>query len=274
MSTASLDRRPPARTPRPTAEPHADAGTGVRAEGLVVHRGGERALDGATCWLPAGAVTALVGGNGSGKSTLLEALAGLAPAAAGTIAGLPAARALVVQRTDAGDRLPLTGRQAVAMGLWGERGMLGRLGAAGRRRVEEALAQVGAEHLADRQLSAMSGGQRQRVLVAQGLVQRAPLLLLDEPGSAADDASRDRIDDALAAAAAEGAVVVVATHDRRSLARADRAVLLDHGLVVAEGAPEAVAAAQAARAAAALAPAAAEAQRGGAVEARTTSSGA
>lgn len=128
--------------------------------------------------------------------------------------------------------------------------------------------------LAERQLSTMSGGQRQRVLVAQGIVQRAPLLLLDEPAAAADAEARDRIDAALAAAAAEGAVVVVATHDRASLARADRALLLEHGRVVAAGSARAVAEAHAARAAAALAPESRGAQRdGGAVEWRTTSSG-
>ncbi|MCH1881665.1 ATP-binding cassette domain-containing protein [Agrococcus sp. ARC_14] len=263
---------------------------GVRLHDLTARRGDVLALDHVTCALPAGAVTAVVGGNGSGKSTLLELLAGVLEGSGGRVEGLPGARALVVQRTEV-DRLPLTGRQTVAMGLWRERGLLGRIGADGRHRIDAALAAVGMEELGKRQLSTMSGGQRQRVLVAQGLVQRAPLLLLDEPAAAADAEGRARIDAALAAAAGEGAVVVIATHDRASLASADRAILLDRGRLVAEGDPAEVAEAQASLAAASFAPAvlssggyastqgeraprASDQRRGGAVEVRTTSSGA
>ncbi|GEK80465.1 metal ABC transporter ATP-binding protein [Agrococcus baldri] len=261
-----------------TAHPAPASAQRIRLHELSARRGGALALDRVTCALPAGAVTAIVGGNGSGKSTMLEVLAGVLEPSGGRVDGLPASRALVVQRSESDDRLPLTGRQAVAMGLWRERGLLAPLGADGRRRIDAALAAVGMEGLAERQLPAMSGGQRQRVLVAQGLVQRAPLLLLDEPAAAADAEGRDRIDEALAAAAAVGATVVLATHDRESLARADRAILLERGRLVAEGAPEEVAREQAARAAASLAPAARAVQReaqraGGPVELRTTSSG-
>ncbi|WP_072314704.1 ATP-binding cassette domain-containing protein [Agrococcus sp. Marseille-P2731] len=226
----------------------------IRVHALSAARGDALALDAVTCDLPAGAVTAIVGGNGSGKSTLLEVLAGLLEPTAGEVTGLPDDRALVLQRTEGGDRLPLTARQAVEMGLWRERGLLGRIGAEGRRRVTAALRAVDMEGSAERQLSGMSGGQRQRVLVAQGLVQRAPLLLLDEPAAAADAEARDRIDAAIAEAAAAGATVVLATHDRSSLARADHAILLERGRLIATGSPSEVADAQAARAAAALAP--------------------
>ncbi len=222
----------------------------IRLEQLEVRRGDALVLTGIDCVLRAGAVTAVAGGNGSGKSTLIEALAGLLAPAAGRIHGLPAARSLVPQRTEGGARLPLTARQVVELGMWRERGLLGRLGAAGRARVDDALDAVGMRALARRQLAELSGGQRQRILVAQGLVQRAPLLLLDEPAAAADAEARDRIDEALAAAASAGAVVVVATHDAVSLGRADRALLLERGRLVAEGRGSEVAEAQAERAAA------------------------
>jgi len=242
----------------------------IRTEGLTVAYGATPVLRGVDLNVADGAAVALLGGNGSGKSTLLEVLAGIVAPTAGAVAGLPDARALVVQRTGGDDRLPLTGRQAVEMGLWRELGPLRRVGAHGRRRVDAALHAVGMRGEAHRQLGAMSGGQRQRVLVAQGLVQDAPLLLLDEPAAAADVEARDRIDAALAERAAQGAIVVVATHDRASLARADRALLLDRGRLVAAGSPDEVAVAQAAWAAAALAP-----QAGGApVDERMTSTGA
>lgn len=215
-------------------------------------RGAHPALVDVTASLPTAAVTALVGDNGSGKSTLLEVLAGVLPQD-GDIAGLPERRALVVQRTDLGDRLPLTVRAAVAMGLWRERRLLGRLRAADRARIDAALDVVGMRDNAARPLAALSGGQRQRVLVAQGIVQAAPLTLLDEPTASADAASRDRIDAAMRSLADAGSTVVVATHDRASLARADHALLLERGRVVAAGSPAEVADEQARRAAAALA---------------------
>ncbi|WP_404312321.1 ATP-binding cassette domain-containing protein [Agrococcus terreus] len=79
------------------------------------------------------------------------------------------------------------------MGLWRELGLLRRPGREHRERIDAALAAVGMGGLADRQLASLSGGQRQRVLLAQGLVQDAPLLLLDEP-AAADAEARDDID--------------------------------------------------------------------------------
>ncbi|MFC7431485.1 MULTISPECIES: metal ABC transporter ATP-binding protein [unclassified Agrococcus] len=219
---------------------------------IVAHRDGHPALVDVSLTLPAARVTALVGDNGSGKSTMLEVLAGVL-AHDGAIDGLPERRALVVQRTDLAERLPMTARAAVAMGLWRERGPLRRLTRDDRARVDAALDVVGMRALASRQLAALSGGQRQRVLVAQGLVQDAPLTLLDEPTASADAASRDRIDAAMRALAERGSTVIVATHDRASLARADHAVLLERGRVVAEGVPEEVAAEQVRRAAAALA---------------------
>jgi len=218
---------------------------GARRDGRVV-------LADVSCLLPRAAVTALVGDNGSGKSTLLEVLAGTL-AHDGVVAGVPDARALVVQRTDLADRLPLTVRATVAMGLWRERGWLRRLRAGDRHRVATALERVGMLEQAARPLASLSGGQRQRVLVAQGLVQQAGLTLLDEPTASADAASRDRVDAAMRSLADDGSTVVVATHDRTTLARADHAILLDRGRVVAEGPPADVAAVQARMAAEALA---------------------
>ena len=220
-------------------------------ESVSAERGRRRVLHEVDVRLSPGTVVAVVGDNGSGKSTLLEVLAGVLPHE-GRIDGLPERRALVVQRTGATDLLPLTVRDTVAMGLWCERGALGRLRRQDRRRVAEALEVVGMAGHTRRRLESLSGGQRQRVLVAQGLVQRAPLTVLDEPTASADVASRDRIDAALRMLADDGHCVVVATHDRTSLARADHALLLEGGRLVAHGVPHVVAHEQARRAAAAL----------------------
>ncbi len=80
--------------------------------------------------------------------------------------------------------------------------------------------------LADRSLDELSGGQRQRTLVALGLAQRAPVLLVDEPTAGVDAASAALVVAALAEEASRGAVVVHAAHDPVAVAAADRVVTL------------------------------------------------
>lgn len=225
--------------------------TDIELVDVRVVRDGRAVLADLTTRIPGGAFVAVVGENGSGKSTLLEVLAGTLPHA-GRITGLPRRRGYVVQRTGAGDTLPLTARAAVEMGRWGLRGPLGRLRPDDHAAVDGALDTLGLETLQHRQLRSLSGGERQRVLVAQGLAQEAELTLLDEPTSAADAAACDRIGTAMRAHVERGRTVVVATHDRATLARADHALLLDRGRLVAQGSPHEVAEVQARRAARAL----------------------
>lgn len=92
---------------------------------------------------------------------------------------------------------------------------------------------TGVTDLADRTLADLSGGQRQRTLIAQGLAQEAPLLLLDEPLSAVDAATADLINRAIAEEKDAGVTVIIATHDCDQATAADRVVTLDRGMVVA-----------------------------------------
>ncbi len=191
--------------------------------------------------VPAFATTALVGPNGSGKSTLLGVIAGVIPVAAGEVAHRTDGRpAFVVQRSSVSDVLPLTVRDAVAMGRWARRGPWRRLSRADRQAVERSMERLGIADLAGRQLGELSGGQRQRALVAQGLAQEAELLLLDEPTTGLDMAARQLIADVLAEAVAEGVTVVQATHDLGAAREAECVLLLQEGRLVAAGAPDAV----------------------------------
>lgn len=83
---------------------------------LSCHHGSHLAVTDVSLTAAPGRVTALVGANGSGKSTLLMALAGLLRPTSGTISGRPENIAFVPQRSMAPDHLPITVRQAVAMG--------------------------------------------------------------------------------------------------------------------------------------------------------------
>lgn len=189
--------------------------------------------------LPAGAITALVGPNGSGKSTLLSAVAGLVPLRAGTITVHSRAIAYVLQATAASETLPITVREIVTMGRFGERGLLGRLRPSDRTAVTAALEQLEIADLADRHLDELSGGQRQRVLVAQGLAQEADLLLLDEPFTGLDLVSRERILDAVGSERDAGRSVVLTTHDLDDAELADHVLLLA-GRIIAAGPPSSV----------------------------------
>lgn len=162
--------------------------TALSAEGVAIAFGGRAILREVTIDVPDGAFIGVLGANGAGKSTLMRAALGLVPLAAGTLRvldrpvtrGNPAVGYMPQVRTlPAGGRI--RGRDFVAGVVHGHRWGLPRLDAAGRREVDWVLERVGAADLADRPLADLSGGQRQRLLLAQALIGRPRLLLLDEP---------------------------------------------------------------------------------------------
>ncbi|MGZ3103407.1 zinc ABC transporter ATP-binding protein AztA [Streptomyces sp. H72] len=191
--------------------------------------------------IPALTMTALVGPNGSGKSTLLGVLAGVITAISGQLRyaeGAPPA--FVPQRGAVGDALPLTARQTVEMGRWGERGLWRRLTRRDRAVIDSAMERLGVAGLGARQLGELSGGQRQRVLIAQGIAQESDLLLLDEPTTGLDPEARERICTLLTDLVADGTTVVQATHDLEAARSADTCLLLTDGRLVGHGPPEQV----------------------------------
>jgi len=197
---------------------------------LHVRHGEVHALRGVSLDVRGGEVLALAGHNGSGKSTLLSVLAGTLSPDSGTVRRTERV-AFVVQRSDVPDALPLTVRDVVRMGRWAQRGACRRLTRDDRAIVAESIAALGLDGLERRPLATLSGGQRQRALVAQGLAQRAGILLLDEPTVGLDDEAHDLIDAAIAREAARGVAVVHATHDAEVIRRADRVVRLEAGAV-------------------------------------------
>ncbi len=166
----------------------------------------------------------IVGPNGSGKTTLLRAVLGLVTPASGSVTVLGAAgRELarvrrqigyVPQRRALDPQFPISVREAVVMGLYPTLGAFRRPTSNDRRRVEAALVSVGLISLADHVAGHLSGGQQQRLLIARALVHEPRILLLDEPTSAVDVATRFTIVDLVRKLHAErGLTTLYVTHD-------------------------------------------------------------
>ncbi|MFP4150226.1 MAG: zinc ABC transporter ATP-binding protein AztA [Nitriliruptoraceae bacterium] len=222
---------------RPTTE----GAAAVVGRDLVLAWDGSTALGRSSFTIPAGSRTALIGPNGSGKSTLLHAISGLLAPSSGTlqvnVAG-PRHRAIayVLQATTVNDTMPVTVRETVLMGRFAHLGMFTPASRDDRRRCRDAMERLRIADLRDRHLDELSGGQRQRVFIAQGLVQEADILLLDEPITGLDLVSKDIIEEVLREERERGATVVVSTHDLPEAADADHVLLLG-GQVVASGPP-------------------------------------
>jgi ABC-type Mn2+/Zn2+ transport system ATPase subunit len=221
-----------------------DAVPAVELRGVSLGHGVDLALAEVDLRFETGERIALIGPNGSGKTTLLHGIAGLLAPRAGAVRvfGAPPAQrrtqiAYVVQSARERQGLPVTVEEVVRMGHHPRLGLLGRLTEADKAAARSALDRLGVDDLCHRHLGELSGGQRQRVLIAQALVQRADLLLLDEPLTGLDLPSQHVIEDVLEGERDRGATVVVSTHDLAETADADRVVLLA-GRVVAVGRPD------------------------------------
>ena len=160
----------------------------LAVEGVTVSLSGRRVLDDVTFGVQAGEFTGLIGSNGAGKTTLLRVILGLLRPSAGTVRILGAPRSrrnravgYVPQKVLLDPDMPMRARDLVALGLDGHRFGFALPSAQRRRLIDEMLEAVDAVPFGDARVGALSGGEQQRVLIAQALIGRPRLLLLDEP---------------------------------------------------------------------------------------------
>ncbi|MHB8507663.1 MAG: metal ABC transporter ATP-binding protein [Candidatus Dormibacteria bacterium] len=214
----------------------------IELRGVSVEYGEVRALADATAAAAAGQLVALVGPNGAGKSTLLKAIVGAVRLSAGSVsvAGMTSRSArremvtYVPQHESVDWGFPVSVLEVVALGDLAPANWRPWSGRAVRGQAREALARVGMDGLRARAIGALSGGQQQRAMLARALMREAPVLLLDEPLSGVDPATREDILVLLRALCGQGRTVLTATHDVEEASRvADRAWGV-HGSIVAD----------------------------------------
>lgn len=216
----------------------------LRFDGVTCRFGGVTAVGGVTCAIAAGSFVALVGASGSGKSTLLKTVNTLVTPTEGRVlfagedvstlkpAALRRRVGYVFQGVGLFPHFSVAENIAIGPRLTGEK--------LPPERIAELLALVELDPaLAARMPDELSGGQRQRVGVARALAGGPELLIMDEPFGALDPVTRDALGRKVRELhGALGLTTVMVTHDMaEALLLADRVLVMDKGLMVADATP-------------------------------------
>jgi iron complex transport system ATP-binding protein len=222
--------------------------TFLTAQGVSVTLAGRVVLKDISLALSSGHLVALVGPNGAGKTTLLRALAGLVPAAGAINVGGDALSSLrLSQRARRFAYLPqghlvhwpLPAQDIVALGRYPHGATdPARLSPDDAEAVLRAMQATDVVELRERRVTELSGGERSRVALARVFAVEAPVILADEPTSSLDPRHQIDVMKTLRAAADQGTLVVLVTHDLGLAARfADTVLVLSDGRLVSQGAP-------------------------------------
>jgi iron complex transport system ATP-binding protein len=228
------------------------SGAALQVLGVSLNYGRRVVLRDVSFDLDAGASVALIGPNGAGKSSLLRCVTGLARPVEGdvlvdgkTVGSFERgdlARILAVVPGQTVVAFPMRVEELVALGrIPHEHHLLGPR-EADRRAVDEAMDRVGIAELRGRDVRELSLGERQLAVLAMAVAQRAHILLLDEPTVHLDLRHQVSVMELLRDLSVRDGVTVLAVLHDIALARQffDRLLLLDHGLLVADGSPAGV----------------------------------
>ena len=208
----------------------------ISTAGLTKHYPGVKALSDLTLEVPAGSIYGFLGPNGAGKTTALKMLAGLTRPTSGSaaVAGIPIDAGTAYRQA-----VGYLGQEPRFYGWMSGRETVEYVGSLypvdarpDRARVQQVLDLVGIADAADRPSKTYSGGMRQRLGIAQALVARPAVLLLDEPVSALDPIGRREVLELMAHIKGE-VTVFYSTHILDDVQRvSDHVAILDHGRLV------------------------------------------
>ena len=175
-----------------------------------------------------GELIAIAGPNGSGKTTLFRTILGFMPALSGRLTRNCALNEVgyVPQSAALDSAFPITAREVVEMGGYGRLKPYQGFPMAEKKRLENALKEVGLSHLGGRLFFSLSGGQRQRILIARALMVGPKILILDEPLAGCDPESQKAISDLLVKLSREENIAVFfSSHDLRMVQSVTEKVL-------------------------------------------------
>lgn len=205
--------------------------------------GAIRAVDDISFSVRRGELFAFLGVNGAGKSTTISILCGLLERDAGSVLvngfdidhemqRVKQAIGVVFQQS------VLDGMLTVRENLESRAALYGITGKAFAERLAELSSLLNFEELLGRRLGKLSGGQRRRIDIARALLHHPKLLILDEPTTGLDPATRKLLWETIATLREEeGMTVLLTTHYMEEAADADYVVILDRGRIAAEGTP-------------------------------------
>ncbi len=199
----------------------------LQLKNLKVVKSSRTILKGVSVDIEKGSFLGLVGANGSGKSTLLNAILGIDKIAEGSMTCDAKNIAYVPQHFAIETfHLPITVEELVKTGLRSERAK------GANALIDTALKELDILAFKQRRLQQLSGGERQKALLARALVSSPDLLLLDEPMSALDEPSRERVFKVLKGKVEKGTTVLIVSHDLEMLAQSvNRVICLKEGQI-------------------------------------------
>jgi ABC-2 type transport system ATP-binding protein len=216
----------------------------IQVHGVGKSYGGQQVLSGIDLAVPAGTVFGLLGPNGAGKTTLVRILATLVRPDAGraSVVGHDVVSAAFEVRS----RISLTGQFAAVDELQTGHenlamvGRLRRLGrSAAKRRATDLLERFDLADAGRKLVKTYSGGMRRRLDLAMSLVTEPPVIFLDEPTTGLDPRSRQQMWSFVRELADAGSTIFLTTQYLEEADQlADRIMLIDHGVAVAEGTAE------------------------------------
>ncbi|NKF23002.1 ABC transporter ATP-binding protein [Solimonas marina] len=211
----------------------------IRTSELVYEYPGQRALDRVSFTLAPASITALVGPNGAGKTTLLRCLAALDEPFSGEIevAGIDVLRQPRDAHRHIGylpDHFGLYAELSVRRCLLYAGRARGLGGASLEARIGEVATQLEIGSKLDDKAGSLSRGQRQRLAIAQSIIHRPRVLLLDEPASGLDPESRAALSGLMRRLAADGMTLVVSSHILAELEEYCTGMLVMQGGRIAE----------------------------------------